>query len=88
MREKKLVRNLQDMRPLNELAAEQGIKIDTVILKQKEVEADRIVSDYLEIKLGAPVLEVVRMRYIKNGTLRAGDDLYRYTADARHSGFI
>lgn len=64
VREKRLVRNLQDIRPLNQLAAEQGLTLKTVILKQKVVKADRSVADYLEVERGAEVLEVVRMRYI------------------------
>lgn len=65
--EKKLVRNLQDLRPLYEIAKEQEKEIKTVVLSSHLVKADNSIAKRLGIDVGEKVMELIRLRYI-NGT--------------------
>ncbi|WML32206.1 GntR family transcriptional regulator [Neobacillus sp. OS1-32] len=65
--EKKLIRNLQDLRPLVEIVKEQGKELTTVVLSSHLVEADESIAKRLEIQIGEKVMELIRLRYL-NGT--------------------
>ncbi len=62
--EKKLIRNLQDLRPLMEIVKEQGKELKTVVLSSHLVEADESIARMLEIEIGAKVMELIRLRYL------------------------
>lgn len=63
--EKKLIRNLQDLRPLTEIAKEQGKGLKTEVLSSQVVPADESTARNLEIAMGDEVMELIRLRYLK-----------------------
>lgn len=64
VRKPKFQRNLKDLRPLSVLALEQNYEIETLVLQQKVIHADDSLSRKLQIRLGDPVLELIRLRYL------------------------
>lgn len=62
--EKKLVRNLQDLRPLYDIAKEQGKDLKTMVLECRSVEADENIAKWLTMTPGQEVVEVIRLRYL------------------------
>ncbi|MFB6468406.1 GntR family transcriptional regulator [Cytobacillus sp. Hz8] len=65
--EKKLIRNLQDLRPLMEITKEQEKELKTVVLSSHLVEASESIARWLKIEVGSEVMELIRLRYL-NGT--------------------
>ncbi|MBB2481813.1 GntR family transcriptional regulator [Bacillus sp. APMAM] len=63
--EKKLIRNLQDLRPLMEIAKEQGKGLKTEVLSSQVVKADKSIARNLEIEMGDEVMELIRLRHLK-----------------------
>lgn len=62
--EKKLVRNLQDLRPLFDIATEQGKDLKTVVLNVQVIKADENTAKRLELNPGQEVVEIIRLRYL------------------------
>lgn len=58
----KFLRNLQDLRPVKELALEQGKQVQTEVIRQQVLEADAPLAEKLKLAPGAPVLELLRLR--------------------------
>lgn len=61
---KRLVRNLQDLRPLYELAKEQGMSVTTSVIQAKFISADPAVCRHLSLAGGDPVFSLIRLRYV------------------------
>lgn len=64
--EKKLVRNLQDLRPLYDSAKEQGKDINTVVLSCQVVNSDENIAKNLAMTPGQKAVEIIRLRYIND----------------------
>lgn len=63
-RKPKFERNLQDLRSLNARAAEQGKRLTTVVIRQSVITAGEGFAKRLGLPPEAPVLELIRLRYI------------------------
>lgn len=63
---KRLVRNLQDLRPLHELAKEQGMELTTSVIQSKFIDSSLEISKDLGINSGDKVFSLIRIRYLNN----------------------